>query len=320
MKKHPYITSVLILFCILVITLIGASFYLLNYALKPGDRSRKEEQAWNDIDSLYPGMAQWRDSLQNIHALNDTSIVTFCGDTMHAWYVAAPHPTAATAILVHGYTDCAIRMMPLGRMYNKVLKMNILLPDLYNAGRSSGNHFQMGWNDRLDIKLWANTIAPQLFGDSVRIVVHGISMGAATTMMLSGDRDVSPSIKAYIEDCGYTSVADQFSKELKEQFKLPQWPLIPLASTLCQCMYGWNFYDASSLNQIKKCKRPMLFIHGSSDSFVPTHMVYELYQTKPQPKELWVAPNATHAKSYLYHPQIYTQKVEKFLLKHKVLK
>ena len=229
MKKRTFFSAILIVCCIFAVSLIGGANYLLNYALKPGDRSRNEALAWHEIDSLYPGMIQWRDSLQTAHALKDTTIITPRQDTLHAWYIAAPQPTATTAVLVHGYTDCAIRMMPLGRMYNRQLNTNILLPDLYNAGRSSGNHFQMGWNDRLDIKQWTNLIVPQLFGDSARIVVHGVSMGAATTMMLSGDKDVSPSVMAYIEDCGYTSVAEQFSKELKEQFNLPQWPLIPLA-------------------------------------------------------------------------------------------
>ena len=320
MKKRTLLTTMLIVGCALIISLLSGAYYLLSYALKPGDRSRNETLAWHEVDSLYPGMLQWRDSLQNNHALKDTTIITLRQDTLHAWYVAAPQPTATTAVLVHGYTDCAIRMMPLGRMYNRQLKTNILIPDLYNAGRSSGDHFQMGWNDRLDIKQWTNDIAPLLFGDSVRIVVHGISMGAATTMMLSGDKDVSPAVMAYIEDCGYTSVDEQFSKELKEQFNLPQWPLIPLASQLCQFIYGWNFYQASSLEQVKRCTRPMLFIHGSADAFVPTSMVYPLYRAKPQPKELWIAPNAPHAKSYLCHPQNYTQRVEMFLRKHKVLK
>lgn len=320
MKKRTLLTTLFITCCTLSILLLGGAFYLLSYALKPGDRSRNETLAWHEIDSLYPGMQQWRDSLQSNHALKDTTIITPHQDTLHAWYVAAPHPTATTIVLVHGYTDCAIRMMPLGRMYNRQLNANILIPDLYNAGRSSGDHFQMGWNDRLDIKQWTNNVVPLLFGDSARIVVHGVSMGAATTMMLSGDKDVSHAVMAYIEDCGYTSVYEQFSKELKEQFNLPQWPLIPLASQLCQIIYGWNFNQASSLEQVKHCTRPMLFIHGSADTFVPTRMVYPLYNAKPYPKELWIAPNAPHAKSYLYHPQNYTHKVEMFLRKYKVLK
>lgn len=300
---------------IAVVSLLAGANYLLDYALKPADRSHDEELAWKEINEMYSGMKAWRDSLKREGALCDTTIVRK-GKSLHAWYVKASTPTASTALLVHGYTDCSIRMMPLGRMYNRDLKMNILLLDLQNAGRSSGDHFQMGWLDREDVKEWTR-VSSLLFGDTVRIVVHGVSMGAATTMMLSGDKDVPPSVKAYVEDCGYTSVEEQFTKELKERFGLPSWPLIPLASQLCEWRYGWSFREASSLKQVAQCRLPMLFIHGTADRFVPTRMVYPLYKAKPSPKELWLAPDAAHARSYYVFPKAYTHRVEHFLRKYR---
>lgn len=267
--QHTHIlTALLVLVIIVSSAILGGAWYLIDYALKPGDRSRNEQLAWTEMDSLYPGMAAWRDSLQAVHALRDTFIIAKDGARVHAWYVRAPRQTAATALLVHGYTDCSIRMMPLGRMYNRNLQMNIIVPDLRNAGRTDGDHFQMGWFDRYDVRQWAE-VAPALFGDSVRLVVHGVSMGAATTMMLSGDSDLPVSIKAFVEDCGYTSVDEQFGKELKERFGLPVWPLIPVASQLCQWRYGWNFYEASALNQVRHCTNPCCLFMARPTSSCP---------------------------------------------------
>lgn len=315
MKKSSLpkcLRTLLLALTILIIILIGGAWYLVDYALMPGDRSRQEAKAWEEIDSIYPGMNAWRDSLLQVQALRDTTIQSADGSKLHAYFIAAHKPTASTAILVHGYTDCAVRMMPLGRMYNRDLGMNILLPDLRNAGKSDGDHFQMGWLDREDVKLWAKLV-PTLFGDSARTVVHGVSMGAATTMMLSGDNDVPCNIKAFIEDCGYTSVYDQFSKELSERFGLPNWPLMPLASMICRLRYGWDFNEASSLSQVAHCHKPMLFIHGTADKFVPTSMVYPLYKAKPAPKSIWLAPMSEHARSFHDYPQVYTLKVKCFL-------
>ena len=58
----------------------------------------------------------------------------------------------------------------------------------------------------------------------------------------------------------------------------------------------------------------MLFIHGGKDDFVPTAMVYRLYDAKPQPKALWIAPETDHAHSYRDYPQEYTDKVRTFVL------
>ena len=45
-------------------------------------------------------------------------------------------------------------------------------------------------------------------------------------------------------------------------------------------------------------------------------MVYPLYEAKPEPKELWIVPGATHAMSYKDYPQEYTEHVKKFVGKY----
>ena len=92
-------------------------------------------------------------------------------------------------------------------------------------------------------------------------------MGGATTMMVSGEKQ-QPYVKCFVEDCGYTSVWDEFSHELKSSFHLPAFPLMYTTSWLCEKKYGWNFKEASSLKQVEKCELPMLFIHGDKDTYV----------------------------------------------------
>ena len=283
----------------------------------------------------YPELKPWVDSLQTAGALRDFYIKNDRGETLHALYVAAAEPTRKTAVIVHGYTDNSIRMLNIGYLYNRQLKYNILLPDLHGHGASEGAEIQMGWLDRLDVLQWTAT-ADELFGrnnetvtagDSTRMrssgtemVVHGISMGAATTMMVSGEVEhgihQQPFIKCFVEDCGYTSVWDEFRGELKAQYGLPAFPLLHVASRLCEQEYGWDFREASALEQVRKCTLPMLFIHGDADSYVPTWMVYPLYEAKPEPKELWIVPGSAHAMSYKDYPQEYTEHVKKFVGKY----
>ncbi|MDO4179818.1 MAG: alpha/beta hydrolase, partial [Bacteroidales bacterium] len=244
-------------------------------------------------------------------ALRDTFIQAPDGVKLHAYYVNAAHPTAKTAVIVHGYTDNSIRMMMIGYLYNHELNYNILLPDLRYSGLSEGTAIQMGWLDRKDVMQWMEVIHT-MYGDSTRMVVHGISMGAATTMMVSGEPQ-SAYVKCFVEDCGYTSVWDQFSKELKEQFGLPRFPLMYTTDRLCRMEYRWGFKEASAMKQVARCRLPMLFIHGDKDDFVPTQMVYQLYEAKPEPKELWIVPETGHARSYLLYPEEYTHRVKTFV-------
>ena len=292
---------------------VGAAWYLIDYALCPTNIYTDQRRAWADMDALYPGLQAWGDSLRKAGVLRDTTLTALDGTTLHALYAHAPVPTHRTALLVHGYGSCAVGMMHLGRMYHRDFGVNILLPDLRHSGLSGGDHIQMGWLDKDDVELWADQ-CPLLFGDNATVVVHGVSMGAATTAMLSGDSNQPPCIQLYVEDCGYTSVMDQFRKELAERFSLPAWPLLPLASRLCKWRYGWSFEEASAVPGVRKSRGPMFFIHGTADKYVLPWMGDSLYAAHPGPKARWWVEGAAHAKSYAHDPELYAKKVRRFLL------
>lgn len=311
MKKTLVYTALAVIVTLVIATIAG-SFYLLDYALasKPADRTPDLE---GEIRN-YPELKPWIDSLDNIKALRDTFIVMPGGERQHAMFVSSPKADGHTAVVVHGYGRYAVDMLHIAYIYEKTMGYNIILPDLHGHGLSDGDNIQMGWNDRLDVLHWAAT-AERMFskpGVASRMVVHGISMGAATTMSVAGEQ-TPEYMKCFVEDCGYTSAWDEFSHELKGRFSLPDFPLLYTASLLCKMKYGWSFDEASPLRQVAKCRKPMLFIHGGNDTFVPTEMVYALYETKPQPKELWVAKGSEHALSYKDHRAEYTRRVTEFV-------
>lgn len=310
--KKKILYGVLIVLILLSGCTVGGSFFMLNYSLRPNAKIKKKDaDSYQFMYENYPFLRPWVDSLNQANALKDTFILNPEGIRLHAYYIAAPHPTKKTAVIVHGYTDNAIRMFMIGYLYNHDLQFNTLLPDLQHQGLSGGDAIQMGWKDRLDVMQWMH-VANQIYGDSTQMVVHGISMGGATTMMVSGEEQPE-FVKCFVEDCGYTSVWDEFSHELHSSFHLPSFPLMNTTSWLCDRKYGWNFKEASSLNQVEKSTLPMFFIHGDKDTYVPTWMVYPLYEAKTPPKQLWVVPGATHAVSYKENKEAYTGKVKEFV-------
>ena len=175
----------------------------------------------------------------------------------------------------------------------------------------------MGWNDRLDIEKWI-PVAHDIFKDDF-MVLHGVSMGAATVMMTSGD-PLPAYVRAFVEDCGYASVVLQFNSNRKQSFAFITADVLQSASLVTKIKYGWGFWQASSVKQLKKCDRPMLFIHGDADDFVPFSHLQKNYDAKVNGyKEMWVAEGAVHANSYAKHPQEYVQHVRDFLAKAKTM-
>lgn len=294
-----------------VLLLVGG-FFLLNHALLPEGMRQRDAESMEYLRTNYPGTAEWVDSMTQVGALRDTFIFNAEGLRLHAFY--AQHQEAqGTAVLVHGYTDNALRMMMLGKLYHDSLQFNILLPDHAFHGKSEGEAIQMGWKDRLNIERWTE-IADSLWNGSP-IYLHGISMGGATVMMCSGD-ELPQNVRGIIDDCGYTSVWDEFSGEIQNQFSLPPRPLMDIASQLCQWRYGWNFKEASAINQVRKSTLPILFIHGDKDTYVPTWMVYKLFDAKTKGyKRLYIAKGTEHAFSYRDHQADYRREVEDFIEK-----
>lgn len=301
-------------FLLLPVLLVVATLFMFDTGLRSKLTPTDQEDAYNYL-FRHDYLKQWVDSLNNCQALRDTFIVAPDGKELHALYVKAAQPTANTALLVHGYGDNAIRMLMLGHLYNKELGYNILLPDLRGQGKTGGEYIQMGWNDRLDVRQWIDA-GEELFGDSVRFALHGISMGAATVMMLSGD-SLPDNVKCVVEDCGYTSVWNVFQSELQARYHLPAFPLLNLTSRLCDLKFGWNFKEASSLEQVKKSSLPMFFIHGDADTYVPTYMVYELYDAKTKGyKELWTPHGVKHAMSYWDYTDEYVKRTGDFVRRY----
>ena len=291
---------------LLVVAVVGGSFYMLSYSLAPDAERQSTDMYLQRQFKDYPETQEWVDSLRRANALRDTTITMSTGERHRGYYIH--HGGQKTAVVVHGWRDCAVRYFFLARMYERVFGYNVVVPNLHAHGLSDGDAIQMGWLDRKDVMEWMRAFQTDT------MVVHGVSMGGATTMMLSGEtmpsgvRDVR-----FVDDCGYTSVWDEFGGQLKEQFGLPPFPLMYSTSLLCKLRYGWSFGEASALEQVRKCRYPMLFIHGEKDTFVPTAMVHRLYEAKPGDKELWIAPGSGHARSFYDHPLEYTMKVGQFL-------
>ncbi len=295
--------------------LLWTGNYMLRYALQPAHPcGRDYAPEYRELFARYPETRPWVDSLRASHALRDTFITDADSLHLHALYVRSQQPTRRTAIVVHGYTDCAVSMMFLDYMYHHDLHYNLLMPDLHGHGKSEGSEAQFGWRDRLDLLRWID-LATELYSDSTgeaEIVVHGVSMGAATTMAASGEQTPS-SVKAFVEDCGYTGAWDLFEYQLRQQFDLPAFPIMHAASALCKLKYGWTFGEADMVGAVSRCQKPMLFIHGDRDTYVPTAMVHTLYAAKPQTKQLYLVPGAGHAAAYFTNKKAYRQQVEDFL-------
>lgn len=300
----------------LVMGLFFGGNYLYNLALNPdtpkdfifdADHNVSAEDVNEDETS---GTVSQDDTTWLLEQSNyeDFYITSKDGLKLHN-YLLRNDSTEKWIIAVHGYTSEGKLMAPYARKFFD-MGYNVILPDLRGHGQSEGDYIGMGWDERFDIIDLIQYIIED--NKNSKIVLFGVSMGASTVMNVSGE-ELPSNVKAIIEDCGYTSAWDEFSYQLKELFGLPAYPMMHTASLIGKIRAGYWLGDASALSQIKKSKTPMLFIHGDADTFVPSHMVDELYSAATVEKEKLIIPDAGHAKSKDVDPKLYWSTIITFI-------
>ena len=131
-------------------------------------------------------------------------------------------------------------------------------------------------------------------------------------MMASGE-DLPSNVKAIIEDCGYSSVWDEFSYQLQAIFHLPSFPIMQFSSVVTKLKAGYTLGEASALDQVAKSKTPMLFIHGDNDTFVPSTMLNNVYEAANGPKQKLLVEGAGHGEAESVAGELYWETIQHFL-------
>ena len=310
-KKKKIILTISILLLVVILGvggLVGNYFY--NLALNPFT-SKDMIFGDDDDDTSLEVEADVNWLIKDSNYI-DTYITSSDNLKLHAYEVKNENKTDKWAIVVHGYTsEGKLLSSKAKHLYN--MGYNVLVPDLRSHGTSEGNYIGMGWHDRLDIIDWINYIVKN--NPNSEIALHGTSMGAATVLMVSGEK-LPSNVKAIVADCGYTSVYDEFSYQLKQLFNLPAFPIMNFSDVVTHIRAGYCLNDASAINQVKKSTTPILYIHGDKDDFVPYYMMDELYNATNSEKEKLTIEGGEHANSDLVNPKLYWSTVNSFLEKY----
>lgn len=262
-----------------------------------------------DRENLHPLIKKNLDWLNAQH-FDDLEIDSDDGLKLKAKFLRANKESDKVLIAIHGYRSSNLKEYAYYLKFYHDLGFHILLPDNRAHGNSEGTYIGFGWLDRLDCIKWIYKIK-RLFNKELQIVLHGISMGSATVLMASGEK-LPDDVKCIISDCGFTSVLDEFEHNLK-QLHVPPLLVLPSATLLSKKRIGYSFKEASTIKQVKKSITPTLFIHGDQDDYVPTYMVYDLYNACHAEKDLLIIEGAKHAESYLVNQELCEKTIIDFM-------
>ena len=218
-------------------------------------------------------------------------------------------PGAPVEIMFHGYRGSAERDMSGGvhRCF-KVGRSALVVEQRCSHG-SEGNTITFGINEHRDCLKWVD-FAIEHLGKDIKIILTGISMGAATVMMAAGEK-LPPNVVGILADCGYTS-AKEIMFHVMRGMKLPPKLCYPFVKLGARIFGHFDLDENSPIEAMKRCTLPVIFFHGEADDFVPCSMSREIFEICTSRKRLVTIPGAGHGVSYAKDPQRYLQELRDF--------
>lgn len=258
-------------------------------------------------EPYYPEMTQWAKETMALPRWR-FSIKSDDGLTLWGSYYEYA-PGAPVELMFHGYKGSAERDLCGGVQRCFRLGRNCLLVDQRCSGESDGRTITFGIREHRDCLRWVD-FACDHFGPDVKLILTGISMGAATVLMAAGN-PLPENVIGVLADCSY-STPKAIIRKVIEQMGLPPKLVYPFVRLGGLVYGGFDLEETSPLKAMENCTLPVIFFHGESDDYVPCDMSRQLFAACKSRKQLVTVPNAGHGLCYLVDNPGYMKAVGEF--------
>lgn len=187
---------------------------------------------------------------------------------------------------------------------------SVLYAEQRGQNNSGGEYMGFGLLERYDCLDWIKWVNERT-GGQLPIYLGGVSMGATTILMASG-LELPDNVHGIVADSGFTSPHEIWKHVMNKNLHLSYGLHSAIANDMCKRKINMGAKEYSTVEAMKKCTIPVMFVHGTDDHFVPIEMTYENYKACAAPKRLFVVPGADHAMNYYYNKNGYEKAVKDF--------
>ena len=225
----------------------------------------------------------------------------------------------AVVIAVHGFHSGGLRDM--GRFADMYSRngFDYLIISQRSHFDSEGEYLTFGAKESYDILNWVD-IVRKIYAPDIPIILHGVSMGAATVLIAAGiydnlvDDNSKPNIICCIADSPYDNIIGQIEHLLGKRSNITKKIIIGLFKANMRLRAKVKARDASPLAIMKNINVPVMFIHGKDDRYVLPDNSSRLYELcKSDIKELLIVEEAGHVCSFVVNPDEYEKVFASFV-------
>ena len=306
--------AVLLIIAAFTLAVAAICFFKIFYSPK-SRRKQTKEYPTPEGKTYDPHREQIIKWIKEVRAMEhtDVSVLSFDGLKLCGKYYEQKKG-APIEILFHGYKGTGERDMCGGVYRCFELGRNALIVDQRASGSSEGRVITFGAKESRDCLTWIDFVINNIDKDA-KIIITGISMGAATVMM-AASMGLPPNVIGVLADCGYTSTKAIIKKVTKDM-KLPQNLLYPFVKLGAKLFGGFDPDANSPIISMSKCPLPIIFFHGDADDYVPCYMSEENYNAcASEHKRLVITPDAGHGLCFPVDMKAYFAELNDFFTPH----
>lgn len=234
--------------------------------------------------------------------------------TISGWWIPSPDPAAPAVVVVHGHTACKRDhdvLLPAGMLYR--LGYSVLLIDLRDHGDSTNEDLRYagGTEEYRDVLGAWDWLQSARSIPAERIGLLGISLGAATVLIASGEE---PRVAATWEDSSYADIGVAIRAELARN-GYPQFLEIG-GIAMARLLSGDDLQSRSPLAAVNRMTGRHLFItHGVDDDRLSVDYATTLVDAAEiagVDVTSWLVPGAGHTQAMWVQPDAYEQRLAEF--------
>ena len=239
-------------------------------------------------------------------------VITGRGNQRLAGHFHRSEKPQRTIVAMHGWRTTWARDFGAVSEFWHSNSCNVLYTEQRGQNNSEGQYMGFGITERYDCLDWIRWLNRLSDCAELPIYLCGVSMGASTVLMATG-LELPKNVAGVIADCGFTSPHDVFKHVVNKNLHFPYGTHTQRKiDKLCKKRLHIDPHSYSTVEAMKSCRTPVMFVHGTEDRFVPIGMTYDNFRACSAPKRMFIVPGAEHGMCYFTDKKGYESEMLRF--------
>jgi alpha-beta hydrolase superfamily lysophospholipase len=310
--KRVAITIVILFVCLNIVVAFHAYKFTRFYeAGSVAVKKPEQMSSWEKTQSILFGVNYTKKKIDEVPSVPYTPFTVETEDsfTLKGWKLSADsNGGKGSVVMFHGHASNKAGILKEAEAFQK-LGYNVYLVDFRSHGESEGNICTIGFDESKDVKA---TYAYAQKDGANKIIIWGISLGAATVTKAMADYDFIQPEKVILE-MPFASLMDAVKGRLRIMH-LPEQPVAILLTFWGGTEHGFWAFSHNPADYVKEIKCPVLIQWGVQDPRVSEAEITQIEKNLASTsKQLVRYQNAGHESLYKKEPEKWVGSVSAFL-------